>query len=215
MIKWLPDYIDDYAVEHTQVGGVALLQELERKTHLEVMRPQMLSGYLQGQFLAMMSRLKAPHRILEVGTYTGYSAVCLAQGLTAEGILYTIDSNPELEAVATEFLQKTPQASQIRQYQGDAMKIIPQLEETWDLVFLDADKVNYAAYYNMIFPRLKVGGLLIADNVLWQGKVAAGSHEKRASALAGFNKMVAKDPRVNNVLLPLRDGLLLIEKVKN
>ncbi|MFK7799837.1 MAG: O-methyltransferase [Aureispira sp.] len=215
MIKWLPDYIDDYAIEHTQVGEAALLQELERKTHLEVMRPQMLSGYLQGQFLAMMSRIKAPRRILEVGTYTGYSAICLAQGLTSEGVLYTIDSNPELEAVATEFLQKTPQASQIRQYQGDAMKIIPQLEETWDLVFLDADKVNYAAYYNMIFPHLKVGGLLIADNVLWQGKVAAGSHEKRASALAGFNKMVAKDPRVNNVLLPLRDGLLMVEKVEN
>lgn len=215
MIKWLPDYIDDYAVEHTQVGGVELLHALERKTHLEVMRPQMLSGYLQGQFLAMISRLKSPHRILEVGTYTGYSAICLAQGLGPEGILHTIDSNPELEAVATEFLQQAPQASQIRQHQGDALSIIPQLEETWDLVFLDADKVNYAAYYDMIFPHLRVGGLLIADNVLWQGKVAAGSHEKRASALAGFNKMVAKDTRVNNVLLPLRDGLLMIEKVKN
>ncbi|MGH1338023.1 MAG: O-methyltransferase [Aureispira sp.] len=213
-MKWLPDYVDDYAVAHTQVGGAELLHALERKTHLEVMRPQMLSGYLQGQFLALMSRLQQPRRILEVGTYTGYSALCLAQGLPIDGMLHTIDSNPELEAVATEFLQQAPQASQIIQHQGNALEIIPVLEETWDLVFLDADKVNYAAYYDLIFPRLKIGGLLIADNVLWQGKVAAGSHEKRASALAGFNKMVSEDSRVNNVLLPLRDGLLMIEKVE-
>lgn len=213
-MKWLPDYIDDYAVAHTQVGGAELLHALERKTNLEVMRPQMLSGYLQGQFLALMSRLKAPRRILEVGTYTGYSALCLAQGLSEDGMLHTIDSNPELEAVATEFLQQSPQAAQIQQHQGNALEIIPTLDEQWDLVFLDADKVNYATYYKLIFPRLKVGGLLIADNVLWQGKVAAGSHEKRASALAGFNKMVAKDTRVNNVLLPLRDGLLMIEKLR-
>ncbi len=212
-MKWLPEYIDDYAVAHTQVGGAELLHALERKTHLEVMRPQMLSGYLQGQFLALMSRLQKPRRILEVGTYTGYSALCLAQGLPPEGRLHTIDSNAELEVVATEFLQQAPQAAQIQQHQGNALEIIPTLDETWDLVFLDADKVNYAAYYHLIFPRLRVGGLLIADNVLWQGKVAAGSHEKRASALAGFNKLVAEDRRVNNVLLPLRDGLLMIEKV--
>lgn len=212
-MKWLPNYINEYAIAHTQVGGRELLHALERKTHLEVMRPQMLSGYLQGQFLALMSRLQSPRRILEVGTYTGYSALCLAQGLTTDGMLYTIDNNPELEAVATEFLQQAPQFEQIQQHQGNALEIIPKLEETWDLVFLDADKVNYAAYYDMIFPRLKIGGLLIADNVLWQGKVAAGSHEKRASALAGFNKMIAEDSRVNNVLLPLRDGLLMIEKV--
>lgn len=213
-MRWLPDYVDDYAVAHTQVGDAELLHALERKTHLEVMRPQMLSGYLQGQFLALMSRLQRPRRILEVGTYTGYSALCLAQGLTEDGILHTIDSNPELEAVATEFLQQAPQASQIIQHQGNALEIIPSLEETWDVVFLDADKVNYATYYDLIFPRLKIGGLLIADNVLWQGKVAAGSHEKRASALAGFNKMVSEDSRVNNVLLPLRDGLLMIEKIE-
>lgn len=213
-MRWLPEYIDDYATAHTQVGESELLEALERKTHLEVMRPQMLSGYLQGQFLALMSRLQKPRRILEVGTYTGYSAICLAQGLPEGGKLHTIDNNPELEAVATEFIQQSPQAAQIQQHQGNALEIIPQLEETWDLVFLDADKVNYAAYYQLIFPHLKIGGLLIADNVLWQGKVAAGSHEKRASALAGFNKMVAEDKRVNNVLLPLRDGLLMIEKVE-
>ncbi len=212
-MKWLPEYIDDYAAAHTRVGGATLLHALERKTHLEVMRPQMLSGYLQGQSLALMSRLQRPQRILEVGTYTGYSALCLAQGLSEKGQLHTIDNNPELEAVATEFLQQAPQAAQIQQHQGNALEIIPTLEETWDLVFLDADKINYAAYYALILPRLRRGGLLIADNVLWQGKVAAGSHEKRASALAGFNQLVHEDTRVNNVLLPLRDGLLMVEKL--
>ncbi len=198
--NWLPEVIDDYVQAHTAVLPRELLDELERTTYLEVMRPQMLSGYLQGQYLALTSRLKRPNRILEVGTYTGYATICLAEGLTAGGILHTIDSNPELETVATKYIQRAARAEQIIQHQGDALQIIPTLDETWDLVFLDADKANYTAYYDLLFPRLPIGALLIADNVLWQGKVARGSHEKRASALAGFNKKGLKDTLVKNFL---------------
>ena len=214
-MNWLPETIDRYAQDHTQVFPADLLHELERTTHLEVMRPQMLSGYLQGQYLAFMSRLKRPQRILEVGTYTGYSAICLAEGLPPNGQLHTIDNNPELEAVATQYIQRAARSAQIIQHQGAALDIIPTLQETWDLIFLDADKINYTAYYDLIFPQLSIGGLLIADNVLWQGKGALGSHEKRASALAGFNQKVQKDPRVKNILLPLRDGLMMAEKVSH
>jgi len=212
-MKFIPEYIEDYAKEHTKVYESDVLSMLERKTHLEVMRPQMLSGYLQGQFLSFLSRLKRPQRILEVGTFTGYSAICLAQGLAEGGLLHTIDLNEELEEVATEFIDKAKLRFCVQQHQGNALEIIPQLEEEWDLVFLDADKVNYSSYFDMIFPKLKVGGLLIADNVLWNGKVAEGSKEKRANALAIFNQKVTDDIRVKNILLPLRDGLMLMEKI--
>lgn len=211
-MKFIPEHIEEYAQKHTKVYDSSVLNALERKTHLEVMRPQMLSGYLQGQFLAFFSRMKQPKRILEVGTYTGYSAICLAQGLQKEGKLHTIDVNKELETVATAFIQKAALTDQIQQHQGDALTIIPTLKEQWDLVFLDADKINYSKYYDMIFPKLTVGGIIIADNVLWHGKVAAGSSEKRANALALFNQKINEDPRIKNVLLPLRDGLMLIEK---
>lgn len=212
-MKFIPEYIEDYAAAHTNVYASDVLKELERKTHLEVMRPKMLSGYLQGQLLTFLSRQKKPLRILEVGTYTGYSAICLAQGLQEGGRLHTIDVNEELEAIATEFIQKSGMGHCIQQHQGDALKIIPELNESWDLVFLDADKINYGNYYDMILPNLNLGGLLIADNVLWNGQVPKGSTEKRAQALAVFNQKVQVDERVKNLLLPLRDGLMLIEKV--
>lgn len=214
-MNWLPETIDDYAQAHTRVFSAELLHELERKTHLEVMRPQMLSGYLQGQYLAFLSRLKRPRYILEVGTYTGYSAICLAEGLQSDGELHTIDNNPELAHVATEYLQRSPRSAQITQHQGHALEVLTELKKPWDLVFLDADKVNYTQYYDLLFPQLPIGALILADNVLWQGKVAEGSHEKRASALAGFNNKVQQDERVTNVLLPLRDGLMMIEKIAN
>lgn len=212
-MKLTPECIEDYAQKHTNVYASSVLAKLERKTHLEVMRPQMLSGYLQGQFLAFFSRMKQPKTILEVGTYTGYSAICLAQGLQTNGVLHTIDVNKELEDIATQFIKEAGLDHCIKQHQGDALDIIPTLEEQWDLVFLDADKINYSRYYDIIFPKLKLGGIIIADNVLWHGKVVEGSTEKRASALAVFNEKVNADPRVTNVLLPLRDGLMLIEKI--
>lgn len=212
-MKMTPEYIEEYAKRHTKVYESAVLNKLERKTHLEVMRPQMLSGYLQGQFLAFFSRMKQPKRILEIGTYTAYSAICLAQGLAENGILHTIDVNKELEAIATQFIQEAGLAEKVIQHQGDAMKIVPSLDENWDLIFLDADKINYSNYYDLLVPKLKPGAIIIADNVLWHGKVAEGSREKRASALALFNQKVMDDSRVNNVLLPLRDGLMLIEVI--
>ena len=212
-MKMTPEYIEEYAKRHTKVYESEVLNRLERKTHLEVMRPQMLSGYLQGQFLAFFSRMKKPNRILEIGTYTGYSAICLAQGLVENGILHTIDVNKELEAIATQFIQEAGLTGVIKQHQGDAMTIVPSLDERWDLVFLDADKINYTNYYDLLIPNLKSGAIIVADNVLWHGKVPEGSQEKRAVALALFNQKVMNDSRVNNVLLPLRDGLMLIEVI--
>jgi len=212
-MKMTAEYIEEYARRHSKVYESEVLNRLERKTHLEVMRPQMLSGYLQGQFLAFFSRMKKPNRILEIGTYTGYSAICLAQGLAENGLLHTIDVNKELEAIATQFIEEAGLVDSIKQHQGDAMVIIPNLDENWDLVFLDADKINYTNYYDLLLPKLKKGAIIVADNVLWHGKVPAGSQEKRAAALALFNQKVTNDPRVNNVLLPLRDGLMLIEVI--
>lgn len=212
-MKFIPDYIENYAQNHSSVFDAPVLIELERRTHLEVMRPHMLSGHLQGQFLAFLSYTKKPKRILEIGTFTGYSAICLAQGLQEGGILHTIDNNPELEHITTEFIQKANLHHSILQHQGDAKDILPTLNEKWDIVFLDADKSSYCDYYDMIFPNLNIGGLIIADNVLWYGAVAQGGTEKRAQALAAFNEKVHTDPKVRNVLLPLRDGLMLIEKV--
>lgn len=211
-MKLIEEYIEKYSKEHTRVYDADLLLELERKTHLEVMRPQMLSGYLQGQFLSFLSQMKCPDRILELGTYTGYSAICLSMGLQKGGKLHTIDINTETSEVASEYIQKSDRGDCIIQHIGEAMSIIPELKEQWDLVFLDADKINYSKYYDLILPDVKPGGLIIADNVLWNGAAAKGNPEKRAKALAAFNKKVTSDNRVKNILLPLRDGLMLMLK---
>lgn len=213
-MHFLPEYIETYAEQHSQVGQQKLLKALERKTNIEIMRPQMLSGALQGQFLAFLSRMLQPKYILEIGTYTGYSAICLAQGLQEGGQLHTIDSNPEVEHIAQEFIQESEQSEQIICHQGDAMQLVPTLGFDWDLVFIDADKVNYANYYDMLLPQLKVGGYILADNVLWNGQVPKGANEKRTNALRAFNTKVQADNRVKNVLLPLRDGVMMIEKIK-
>jgi len=213
-MKFLPKYIEEYAEQHTNVFESSVLSELERRTHVEVMRPHMLSGYMQGQFLSFLSNMKQPKNILEIGTFTGYSAICLAQGLLQGGVLHTIDVNEELTDIATRFIEKAGLSHCIVQHQGDALDIIPSLKGTkWDIVFLDADKLNYGTYYDMVFDHLNVGGILIADNVLWYGNVAKGSKEKRAAALTLFNQKVQDDSRVKNLLLPLRDGLMLVEKI--
>ncbi len=211
----LSELIEKYADEHSEVAEQALLKRLERRTHIEIMRPQMLSGPVQGQFLAFMSRMLKPKAILEIGTYTGYSAICLADGLVEGGVLHTIDSNPEVAQMAQEFIQMSAHADQIVTHQGDAMQLVPTMDVEWDLIFIDADKINYANYYDMLLPQLRIGSYLVADNVLWNGQVPKGSKEKRAAALDAFNKKVQKDERVKNVLLPLRDGLMMIEKIKN
>ena len=203
--------IENYARLHSSYYLEPLLEELERKTHLEVMYPQMLSGKIQGQLLAFLSNMKAPKRILEIGTYTGYSAICLAQGLVEGGQLHTIEINAEILELAQGFFKKAGLDHTIIQHHGPAFDVLKQLEGPWDLVFLDADKLNYAAYYDWVFEAVPSGGLIIADNVLWKGMVIHAK-EKRAKALAAFNEKINKDVRVKNILLPLRDGLMIMEK---
>lgn len=192
-----------------------LLARINRETWSEVMLPRMLSGHAQGRFLSLISQLIKPKRILEIGTYTGYSALCLAEGLADKGLIYTIDNNAELESRVRNYFAESSYDSKIKFLIGDAMQIIPALTESWDLIFLDADKENYSAYFDMVIECMTPGALLIADNVLWSGRVLDEknrSKDPETKALHQFNQKVQDDPRVNNVLLPLRDGLMMCRK---
>lgn len=203
-----------YAQAHSRVGAEEVLAALERRTHLEVLMPQMLSGHIQGQFFAFLSRMIKPKRVLEIGTFTGYSALCWAQGLAEGGKVITLEVNPELAHIAQEAWQAAGVAERIELKIGPAVELIPQLQETWDLVFIDADKLNYPNYYNLVFKQVRIGGYIVVDNVLWHGKVL-DSQDKRAVAIHGLNEMIQNDSRVVNVMLPLRDGILLVEKVSD
>ncbi|HZF99796.1 MAG TPA: O-methyltransferase [Chitinophagales bacterium] len=205
-----PD-INRYAGRHTTPES-DVLKRLNRETHLHVLMPQMLSGHLQGSVLKMISRMLRPRRVLEIGTFTGYAAICLADGLTEDGKLITIDVNEELHDMATRFVAEAGLQRKIDALVGDAMAIIPTLDETFDLVFIDADKINYANYYDLVFDKVRPGGLLVADNVLWSGKVLEEKKDKDTQAIDAFNKKIAGDPRVETALLPVRDGLMLIWK---
>ncbi len=191
-----------------------LLKELNRETHLKVMSPRMLSGHLQGRFLSLMSKLKQPKNILEIGTYTGYSALCLAEGLQADGQLITIDPNEETNLVASRYFSKSEFSHKIRLMQGDALQIIPQLSVMFDIVFIDADKRNYPHYFDLIIEKVNKGGLIIADNVLWNGKVLNEENKMDSDTkiIHDFNKKTNADDRVINLLLPVRDGLMIMLK---
>lgn len=208
----LPD-IEAYAEAHTS-PETETLRQLNRDTHARVVAPRMLSGHLQGRLLAMLSKLLRPLRVLEVGTYTGYSALCLAEGLAPGGRVVTIDNNPELEPFFRPFWEASGLAGCIEFRLGQALTILPTLSDTFDLVFLDADKRNYPAYYELVVPLLRPGGCLLADNVLWNGKILhpAPQMDADTAAVAAFNARVTEDDRVEKVLLPLRDGLYLIRK---
>jgi caffeoyl-CoA O-methyltransferase len=214
-MHFLSEEIEAYAEAHTKAES-DLLRKLDRETHAKVLRPRMLSGHLQGRFLAMLSKLVTPDRILEIGTYTGYSALCLCEGLSEKGKLITIDKNEELETFTRSFFQESAYNDQIDFRIADAMQLIPDLEEEFDLVFIDADKVNYSNYFDLIIDKVTPGGLIIADNVLWSGKIVenVAPNDKDTKALLVFNKKINDDPRVSNVLLPIRDGLMLIQKNK-
>lgn len=186
-----------------------LLNELERHTYLHTLHPQMLSGPLQGRFLMLISQIMRPRRILEVGAFTGYSALCLAKGLAEDGVLHTIEVNDELRGILETFVKKAGLEHKIILHVGDAVEIIPTLEETFDLVFLDAGKMDYLRHYELVLPKLRAGGLLLADNVLWSGKTVLDPEDETARALHAFNEHVQADDRVENLLLPLRDGLML------
>lgn len=214
-MDFLPKAIDQYIEKHASPED-QVLQELSRETHLNVLMPRMLSGHIQGNVLKMISHMIRPKRILEIGTYTGYSGICLAEGLTDDGMLYTIDINQELEEMVSNYFEKAGISSQVRQLIGNAMEIIPNLDETFDLVFIDADKINYANYYNLIFNKVRIGGYFLADNVLWSGKVPDESkQDKDTVALRNFNQLVQEDDRVENVILSVRDGLMLARKISN
>ena len=214
-MEFIDSNLDKYVVEHTSIEN-DLLKKIQRETHLNVLQPRMLSGPFQGKFLSLISSLVQPEKILEIGTYTGYSALCLAEGLSKSGTLITIDINDELEERVKGYFQESSFSDQLTLMIGPALSIIPQLEHDIDLVFIDADKKNYINYYKEIFPKVKVGGLIIADNVLWSGKVVdQNAQDPDTQLLRDFNLMIQNDARVSNILLPIRDGLMLVRKISN
>lgn len=208
-----PEILERYLETHS-TNEDPVLAELARHTHLKVVHPRMLSGQVQGAFLTLFSKLVSPAQILEVGTYTGYSAICLAKGLKTGGKLTTLELNDELRQTALTFFEKADMANNIELINGDALKIIPNLPGPFDLAFIDANKENYPAYYEMIVEKLRPGGYILADNVLWGGKVL-GNLDKDSStrAIRQFNLLVTEDSRVENLLLPVRDGLMIIKKI--
>ena len=212
-MDFLPADITTYAEAHTSPEP-ELLRQLNRNTRAHVMAPRMLSGHLQGRFLSLIAQMIRPRRILEIGTYTGYSALCLAEGLTDDGRLITIDHNEELESFARSYWQQSSLNNKIDLRIGVAADIIPTLDETFDLVFIDADKRNNSRYFDLIFDKLRPGGLLLADNVLWSGKVVGEVNpaDQDTAAVLAFNQKIQTDPRVENVLLPIRDGIMMIRK---
>ena len=212
------EFIDETLAQYAEIHSSAepeLLAELNRDTYAHVLIPRMLSGHLQGRVLSMFSKMVRPKAILEIGTYTGYAALCMAEGLAPDGVLHTIDINEELETRINTFVKQSPYADQIQLHMGNALDIIPTLNESFDLVFIDADKSNYSAYFDLLIDKLPSGAIIIADNVLWSGKIldqAEIAKDGDTRALDGFNKKVTQDIRVENVLMPVRDGLMVIRK---
>ena len=208
----IDDKLEKYIEDHTSEEDTVLYR-INRATNLRTTLPRMLSGSVQGKFLEIISKMISPQIIVEIGTFTGYSAICLAKGLREGGKLYTIESNPELEDLIKEFITEAGMNSIIELKMGDARQILSELNESVDLVFMDADKSEYLDYYELILSNLRKGGVIIADNVLWSGKVISDKPDKETKALMEFNDFVSKDKRVEQVMLSIRDGLYLIRKV--
>ncbi len=211
-MDFLSSELSKYIEKHTSSPS-ELLTTVERLTHQRVLMPRMISGHLQGRVLSMLSKIIRPNSILEIGTYTGYSALCLAEGLPEGGKLVTIDINIELQEMVKDFFGQSSYTDKLEYKIGNALEIIPELEDAFDLVFIDADKENYSNYYDLVFNKMPAGGIIIADNVLWSGKVLADENDKDTIALRKFNKKVQEDTRVENVLFPVRDGLMIIRKL--
>ncbi len=216
-MDFLNPMIQNYADHHTAFEP-EYLKELNRYTHLNVLKPRMLSGHFQGRFLSFISQMIGAKNILDIGTYTGYSALCLAEGLSKDGFLHTIDNNEELAPVSSDFFSKSPFSKQIISHLGQATAIIPQLNQNidfWDIVWIDADKFNYLEYYHLVIDKVRKGGIIMADNVLWSGKVCeeqALINDEDTKSLDVFNKTILHDQRVNNLLLPIRDGIMMMRK---
>lgn len=204
--------LEEYIAAHTEQEP-EVLKELTRATHQKILRPRMLSGHIQGEFLKMLCQMNRVHRVLEIGTFTGYAAIAMAMGMGEDGILHTIDNNDELEDFTRSYMVRSGLDKKIVFHIGDACQIIPKLKETFDLVFIDADKREYPEYYRLVFDKVVPGGIIVADDVLWDGKVVdVDSRDAQTRGILEFNEMVQQDKRVENVLLPIRHGLMLIRK---
>lgn len=205
--------MEEYIRNHSDEEG-ELLTALARDANVNLLRPRMISGHLQGRILKMFCRMLRPRRVLEIGTYTGYATLCLAEGLDAEGRVYTLEINDEMEDFIWKYLSRSPYKEKISVHFGDAMELIPRLDETFDLVFIDADKRLYSAYYDLVFSKVRAGGLILADNTLWDGKVVQEGPvtDKQTKGILDFNEKIKHDDRVEKVILPLRDGLTMIWK---
>lgn len=209
-MHFISEALEEYVAQHSE-NEPELLARLNRETHQKILQPRMLSGHFQGRVLSMFSKLIRPQHILEIGTYTGYAALCLAEGLTENGTLDTIDNNEELVDFQKKYFDQSPWAHQIQQHLGNALEIIPTLNKKFDLVFIDADKENYINYFQMIVPMMNKGGVILSDNVLWSGKVLeeVKANDKSTKVLLEYNELLKNDPRVETVLLPIRDGLTM------
>ncbi|MBU2525853.1 MAG: O-methyltransferase [Bacteroidetes bacterium] len=208
-MHFLSPQLEDYVAKHSEKEP-ELLRQLHRETLLKVLQPRMISGHFQGRVLSLISKLIQPKNIIEIGTYTGYSALCLAEGLQKEGQLHTIDVNPELVALQQKYFKASGYEHQIVAHLGNALDIIPNIEASFDLAFIDADKLNYSRYFDAIVPKMQKGGVILSDNVLWSGKVLFTTEQKTdktTQAIIDYNKKLAADPRVETILLPIRDGL--------
>jgi len=212
-MHFLPEALDKYVVDHSQQEP-ELLQELSRETWQKILQPRMLSGHLQGRVLSMLSKIIAPKMVLEIGTYTGYSAICLAEGMAEDGELHTIDINEELLDFQRRYFDKSGYGDRIFQHLGSALDIIPDLDLTFDLVFIDADKENYSNYFHCVIDKLKSGGIILSDNVLWSGKVIEDldPEDTSTAALIDYNRLLHQDNRIETVVLPIRDGLTISRK---
>lgn len=205
--------IESYILSHIDEEG-DLLKALNRDANVNLLRPRMLSGHLQGRLLKLFCRMMRPRRVLEIGTYTGYATLCMAEGLEEGALVHTIEVNDEMEDFIQKYLSRSPHQAKVRLHIGDAMEIISQLDETFDMVFIDADKRLYSAYYDLVFPKVRAGGLILADNTLWDGKVIeeVAPADKQTQGILCFNDKIKADDRVEKVILPMRDGLTLIWK---
>lgn len=212
-MHFIPEELDNYVVAHSE-DEPELLQELTRETFQKILQPRMLSGHYQGRVLSMISKIVNSKNILEIGTYTGYSALCLAEGMQSDGELHTIDINEELVDFQRKYFDKSSFGKQIIQHLGNALEIIPKLDKTFDLIFIDADKDNYPAYFEIIIDKLNPGGIILSDNVLWSGKVIETlmPDDTSTKALLEYNTLLKEDKRVETVVLPIRDGLTISRK---
>ncbi len=214
-MEFLPKIIDNYSCSHSQKES-KVLAELNRETWAKVLIPRMLSGHLQGRALSMFSKMIKPKVILEIGTYTGYSAICLSEGLKEDGQIHTIDINEELTPISSKYFEKAGIASKTKQHIGNAVELIPTIDEKFDLIFIDADKENYCNYFDLVIDNLNIGGYIIADNVLWSGKVVEEINPKDTETIGivNFNKKIHENDRVENLLMPIRDGLMICRKIR-